>query len=133
MEYELVNGLGPVDDVVDQWFPDEVAVGAFGLAGYGHADTTHLAFMHVVGPEEKVVLPSFLHHSGGPHRPPCPPHFRRIQNPFMFGPSDQVGRRKTIKMNLLLIGIGIGGIDPVAVPVYHRLGIGVPPLNDRIP
>ena len=89
-EHELVYGLCPVHDVVDERLAQRVLVRALGAVGGGYAYASHLALMYVVGTEEEVVLLVGVYDGRGPHCTLGPRHVFLVYDVRMLGPCHEV-------------------------------------------
>ena len=73
-----------------------------------------------------------LHNGRRPHRTPGPRHRVGVQNAAVLRPVHQIGRRKCVQKNLLVIGCGVGRINPETLAENRALRVGIPTGKDRV-
>ena len=102
----------------------------------GHCDANAVDFflfiVNIVGAKEEIVFPIALGYSRRLYRPVRPRDVVRVQNPAVFGPMNQIRRRKSVEEHLLVVLRGIGGIDPILIAENCGLRVGVPAFENRI-
>ena len=129
---ELVDRLGPVDDIADQGMSQGVPERAGRVVGNGDANTSDFALVNVIGPEEKVVQAVFFHYRRCPEGLPQPGDFLAGDDILVLCPGHQVRRRERIEMKLVLEFLRVRWIYPVLTLEDGSLGICIPTVENRI-
>ena len=132
-EDELVDGLRPVHDPVDQRFAQRIAERPGRGVGHGDPDAAHLLLaVNVVAREEEVIAAVGMQDRRRPHGLLHPADGVRREDPGVLLPMHEVLRRKGVEERLFLVKRRIGGINPVFIAENHPFGIGVPSFEKRI-
>ena len=95
-EDELVDGLGPVDDAVDERLAQRIAERPGRGVGHGYADAAGFTLMDVVAGEEKVILAVGMNGRGRPHGAFHPLHLVVGDDPGVLLPVYEVFRREGV-------------------------------------
>ena len=129
---ELVDRLGPVDDIADQGMSQGVPERAGRIVGNGDANTSDFALVNVIGPEEKVVQAVFFHYRRCPEGLPQPGDFLAGDDILVLCPGHQVRRRERIEMKLVFVFLRVRWIYPVLTLEDGSLRVCIPALENRI-
>ena len=95
-EDELIDGLRPVHDPVDQRFAQRIAERPGRGVGHGYADAAGFTLMDVVAGEEKVILAVGMNGRGRPHGAFHPLHLVVGDDPGVLLPVYEVFRREGV-------------------------------------
>ena len=131
-EDELVDGLGPVDDAVDERLAQRIAERPGRGVGHGYADAAGFTLVDVVAGEEKVILAVGMDGRGRPHGAFHPLHLVVGDDPGVLLPVYEVFRREGVHEGLLVVVSRVGRVDPVGVAEDHPFGVGVPAREDGV-
>src|ERR1700722_5462415 len=110
----LVDGLGAVVELADEWFAQVIFIGALGVAGHGDADAAFGGIvLDIVCGEEEKVASVFFGDRGRPHGALSPADGVCIEDMGVFFPLDEVGGGEGVEENLFGVLVGKRRIDPI--------------------
>src|SRR5690349_3230590 len=108
MENILIDRLGSIMKLIDQWLSEIIFERTLGSVGNCYSNATVLfVTLNIVGTKKYVVFIIFFYNSRCPDRFIGPFHISSVQYAWMFFPVHQIRRRKCIEENLLFIWSGI--------------------------
>lgn len=104
----LINGLCPIMVLANERLPDRIFVRALGLVCNSNTNTTNLRFslLDIIGCEVQVVFSVTFNMGRRSHGSVCPRYLGFGKDVRMLSPVYQVGRRESIEIGLLVIGVG---------------------------
>ena len=105
LEHELVDGLSPVDDLIDQGMAQGILERSCRIVGSGDTYATLAFLVHVISSEVEVICTIFLYDRRSPECPAKPGNILLRKDSFMLRPMDQVLRREGIHEKLFIIGL----------------------------